>query len=201
MNSTQATANDNVSAATVTTENGVTVYRNIKARDYKRAGRMVEGQTCRGQHAAVEAGKLITLWGVDRNNVKGFRPYRIEFKIGDSAEYDSYNLSYQSARSGGGVAVGAREADEFTARFRRDREIEAELAEVEAQALRLRSLLSTPRAGRLREMRLAEAYRSVLDDVRRLERRGLTTFGAGSNQAVKVGDLRAFLERRVKVIE
>jgi hypothetical protein len=80
------------------------VYRNIKARDFKRAGRVIEGQVCRGQHAAVEAGKQITLWGVDRNNVKGFRPYRIEFKIGDAAEYDSYNLSY----TGTIVAIGAK---------------------------------------------------------------------------------------------
>ncbi len=104
MNSTQATANDNVSAATVTVENGVTIYRNIKDRDHKRGGLVTEGRVCRGQHAAVEAGKQITLWGVDRNNVAGFRPYRIEFKIGDSAEYDSYNLSY----TGTIVAIGAK---------------------------------------------------------------------------------------------
>jgi hypothetical protein len=104
MNSTQATANDNVSASTVSTENGVTVYRNIKDRDHKRGGKVTEGRVCRGQHAAVEAGKQITLWGVDRNNVKGFRPYRIEFKIGDAAEYDSFNLSY----TGTIVAIGAK---------------------------------------------------------------------------------------------
>lgn len=104
MNSTQAAANDNVTAATVTTENGVTIYRNIKARDYKRNGKMNQGQVCRGQHAAVEPGARITLWGVDRNNVAGFRPYRIEFKIGDSAEYDSYNLKYVGTI----VAIGAK---------------------------------------------------------------------------------------------
>jgi hypothetical protein len=89
-----AAANDNRIEATVTKANGQITYRNLKNRDSKRFGRVYEGAIAKGQHAMVEPNKRIVLWGVDRNTVKGIRPYRLEFNVGDSAVYGSYNLVY-----------------------------------------------------------------------------------------------------------
>lgn len=62
-----------------------------------------------GQHAQVEPKSRIVLWGTQRRlrpYQKGvfLTPYRIEFRVGDWAEYDSYNLSY----TGRIVAIGAK---------------------------------------------------------------------------------------------
>lgn len=98
-------ANDNRIESTVTKTAGMTTYRNLKDRDYRRFGRAYEGRTAVGHHAAVEPGKRIVLWGINRNSVRnGFIPYRIEFKIGDVAEYDSFNLVY----TGTIVAIGEK---------------------------------------------------------------------------------------------
>lgn len=87
-------ANDNHIGQIVTRSGKTVTYRNIADRDHKRGGRVTAGRVTAGQHAAVTPGQSVVLWGVDRNCVSRFRPYRIEFKIGDTAEYDSYNLSY-----------------------------------------------------------------------------------------------------------
>ena len=68
--------------------------RNIQAKPCKRGGTVIPGRIEQGQHAVIETGSRIVLWGVDRNCKSRFNPYRIEFKIGDSAVYDSYNLTY-----------------------------------------------------------------------------------------------------------
>lgn len=90
-----APANTNAPAvASVVTFDGVTKYRNLKNRDWTRGGRKHEGSINEGQHADVIPGKSIVLHGVYMNRVGGPVAYRREFKIGDVAEFDSYNLSF-----------------------------------------------------------------------------------------------------------
>lgn len=89
------TANDNRIESTVTVNGKTVEYRNIKDRDCKRHGIAHPGRVEAGQHALVESGKRIVLWGVDRNrSANRFHPYRVEFRIGDTAVYGSYNLVY-----------------------------------------------------------------------------------------------------------
>lgn len=64
--------------------------------------------------------------------------------------------------------MSASEADAFTASFRRDRELEAEIAVHDAELARLHALISKPRAGRHREQKLAEAYALVRADIGRI---------------------------------
>lgn len=100
-----ANENSNVGLASTVTRDGKSVtYRNIADRDHVRFGRKHKGAVSHGQHALVEPGKRVVLWGLDRNNTAGLRPYRIEFKIGDTAEYDSWNLVY----TGEIVAIGEK---------------------------------------------------------------------------------------------
>jgi hypothetical protein len=95
-NNAAANNNSNPGLAPSVTRNGkMTTYRNIQDRSYTRAGRVTAGRIEHGQHAMVESGKRIVLWGVDRNRVSSdLVPYRVEFKIGDSAVYDSFNFEY-----------------------------------------------------------------------------------------------------------
>src|SRR6478735_721998 len=78
----------------VTKSNGTVVVRNIASKPTKRRGITYGPRVEAGQHAVIVPREKIVLWGVDRNKVSGLRPYRIEFKIGDSAEYDSFNFAY-----------------------------------------------------------------------------------------------------------
>lgn len=45
-------------------------------------------------HAMIEPRKSITLYGIERNRISGPVAYETTFKIGDPAEYNSYNISY-----------------------------------------------------------------------------------------------------------
>ena len=71
-------------------------------------GHVHPGKVLEGQHAEIIVGQSITLYGemkagsryvqnergqYDRVNAEPI-PYRVEFKMGDQAEYDSYNLHY-----------------------------------------------------------------------------------------------------------
>ncbi len=47
-----------------------------------------------GHHADVVKGESIRLFGTHANCYDGPRAFDITFKVGDSAEYDSYNLHY-----------------------------------------------------------------------------------------------------------
>jgi hypothetical protein len=80
--------------ATVETVGGVVRYRNLKNRDWKRQGRTHQGDVRIGHHANVKPGESIELFGVSRERIGLPAPYRRTFKIGDMAEWDSYNLSY-----------------------------------------------------------------------------------------------------------
>lgn len=98
-------ANNNTNAGilpTVTRDAGTLVYRNIADRDWTQFGRKHTGTVHVGQHAAVEAGKRVVLWGVNTTRTTGLLPYRKQFSVGDSAVYDSYNLIY----TGTIVAIG-----------------------------------------------------------------------------------------------
>jgi hypothetical protein len=90
---TAAAANENGIDDSVTTVNGLTTYRNVS----------------KGHHLAVEPGKRVVVWGSSMRYRAGQRgafltPYRVEFKIGDTAVYGGYNLTY----TGKVVSIGAK---------------------------------------------------------------------------------------------
>jgi hypothetical protein len=55
------------------------------------------GEVLKGHSADVVKSESIRLFGVEHNFYKGPRAFDITFKIGDVAEYDSYNLHYLGA--------------------------------------------------------------------------------------------------------
>lgn len=91
MNTTAA--NENGIDRSVTKINGLITLRNVE----------------KGHHVAVEPGKRVVLWGSSQRYRAGQRgvfltPYRVEFKIGDTAVYGGYNLTY----TGKVVAIGEK---------------------------------------------------------------------------------------------
>lgn len=66
----------------------------IKERDHKHLGREVVGRVEEGAQAEIVPRKSIRLFGTKRVSSTESRAYDRTFKIGDLAEYDSYNLSY-----------------------------------------------------------------------------------------------------------
>ena len=70
------------------------VYDEIKSKDRIRFGVKYPGQVLTGYKAVVMPGKSIRLHGSESNLVNGPVTFDITFKIGDYAEYDSYNLKY-----------------------------------------------------------------------------------------------------------
>lgn len=86
-------ANENGIDRSVTKTNGMTTFRNVS----------------KGHHAAIVPGKSVTLWGASTRYQAGRRgyfltPYRVEFKVGDTAVYGGYNLTY----TGTVVAIGEK---------------------------------------------------------------------------------------------
>lgn len=74
--------------------NGILV-ENIKARDRKRHGTTYPGEVMHGHHCEIgRRGGWIRLFGIETNRCDGPAAYDITFRIGDTAEYDSYNLNY-----------------------------------------------------------------------------------------------------------
>lgn len=61
----------------------------IKSKDMKRGGKVYPGRVAEGARADIVRGESIRLYGDDRG-----RAYDRTFKVGDVAEYDSYNLHY-----------------------------------------------------------------------------------------------------------
>ncbi len=89
----QTAANENGIDNSVTTVNGMTTYRNVS----------------KGHHVAVEPGKRVVIWGSSkrlrpRESGAFLTPYRVEFKLGDTAVYGGYNMTY----TGTVVAIGAK---------------------------------------------------------------------------------------------
>ena len=74
--------------------NKVIVYDEIKSKDRVRSGVKYPGQVLTGYKAVVIPNKSIRLHGLEGNRVNGPLTFDITFKIGDYAEYDSYNLKY-----------------------------------------------------------------------------------------------------------
>ena len=106
---------------TTSREGKVTTYTNVQARSYKRRGVTYPGEVRTGHHVEVKPGEYVRLYGTmpDRcrrltlHNPDGTTrvrivhvdvPYDITFRIGDEAEYDSYNLKY----TGPILAIGQR---------------------------------------------------------------------------------------------
>lgn len=88
-------------------EKKVVVVDVIRSKPSRRQGGHVEGEVAKGHHAEIVPGEKIVLYGVNEMTssegkwgTPGFKvvktevPYRKEFKLGDPAEYGSYNLSY-----------------------------------------------------------------------------------------------------------
>lgn len=79
---------------------------NVRSRDYTHRGERRPGPVAMGHHAEIVPGESITLMGerdvcfhaANTNDEKRYittkAEYRITFRIGDLAEYDSYNLVY-----------------------------------------------------------------------------------------------------------
>ncbi len=105
MNST-TTAND-VDFTTSFPEPKKIMVLEIRDRDRKRFGRVIPGDVAKGQHAEIIVGRRIRLFGVERAGTRYVRCpktgkrilneerlYRRDFRIGDTAEVRSYNLTY-----------------------------------------------------------------------------------------------------------
>lgn len=73
----------------------------IKARDMKRGSQTIAGEVLQGCHAEIVPGESIRVFGDYRGR---YFPFDKTFKIGDTAEYDSYNMSYTGAI----VNIGAK---------------------------------------------------------------------------------------------
>ena len=90
---------------------GVTTYTNIQSRNHKRQGTTYPGEVRDGHHVEVKPGEYVRVYGVRKNryhyltvyNMDGSKstrvvhydePYDLTFRIGEYAEYDSYNLKY-----------------------------------------------------------------------------------------------------------
>lgn len=66
---------------------------NIAGKDWKKFGIIHKGPVADGQNAEILPNVYIRLFGLYKNRVNP-QPHDITFYIGDSAEYDSYNLHY-----------------------------------------------------------------------------------------------------------
>lgn len=77
---------------------------NITAPDRKRGGKVIPGEVREGENATITPGLSIRLWGTVRTlQYRGEsigasyytnEPYSIEFRMGDTASYGSYNCTY-----------------------------------------------------------------------------------------------------------
>lgn len=68
---------------------------NVRHRDYVRDGVRYPGRVHEGHHVDIVPRQSIRLYGHDwKWDSQEKTPYDITFKIGDKAEYDSYNLHY-----------------------------------------------------------------------------------------------------------
>lgn len=76
----------------------------IKSKDSIWQGRKFEGQILRGHKADIEPTKYIRIYGQEWNHINAPVDFDRTFKIGDEAEYDSYNLKY----TGKIVAIGEK---------------------------------------------------------------------------------------------
>ena len=66
---------------------------NIQDKSRHIRGQEYPGRIAQGQNVEIVPDKFVRLFGIDSNNVAP-KPHDITFKVGDKAEYDSYNLKY-----------------------------------------------------------------------------------------------------------
>lgn len=78
--------------------NATTASDNSRSANVSRHNRPTNTVTVRdvstGHHAKITPGKSIVLFGVETNSVRGPYEYETTFRIGDQAEYNSWNLSF-----------------------------------------------------------------------------------------------------------
>jgi hypothetical protein len=77
---------------------------NITEKGWVRNGVTIERPAMMGHHADITPGVSIRIHGVMTNRVGGPQAYDLTFKVGDSAVYGGYNLTY----TGRIVSVGAK---------------------------------------------------------------------------------------------
>lgn len=70
------------------------IVTNIRGKSITRRGVKHPAPVAYHHNAEIVPGVSIRLYGIDTNHVDGDKPYDITFKVGDQAEFDSYNLSY-----------------------------------------------------------------------------------------------------------
>jgi len=73
---------------------GAVSYFGLKSRDFTCRGVKTEGSVNKNANAEVIPGKSIRIFGLDTNRYDGPVAYDYTFKVGEVAEYDSYNLHY-----------------------------------------------------------------------------------------------------------
>ena len=78
--------------------------KDVQDKNYKRYGIVHPGSIATGHNADIEPGRSIRLYGLERNYRKEPFEYERTFKLGDTAEYHSYNLSYL----GNVIAIGGK---------------------------------------------------------------------------------------------
>ena len=76
----------------------------IQDRSFRRGEQVIAGQVLDGCHAEITPGQSIRIYGSHANHVDGPQAFDRTFKLGDSCEYDSYNLKY----TGEIVSIGAK---------------------------------------------------------------------------------------------
>lgn len=77
---------------------------NIQPKAHRRGGQVYQ-PTCTDEHnAEIKPGESIRIFGLYKNHIRGPQKYDRTFKVGDMAEYDSWNLKY----NGRIVSIGAK---------------------------------------------------------------------------------------------
>ena len=66
----------------------------IQPRARKHQGKTVQPTTIDNHNAVIIPGKSIRIFGIYNNHINGPQKFNKLFKVGDRAEYDSYNLMY-----------------------------------------------------------------------------------------------------------
>jgi hypothetical protein len=69
--------------------------QNIQPKAYKRSGITYNPtESMNDYHAEIKPGREIRIFGTYRNHINGAQQFDKTFKVGDVAEYGSYNLVY-----------------------------------------------------------------------------------------------------------
>lgn len=102
-----------MNSATQNKASKTVTLRDLKDRDWTKFGHTHAGEQLVGQHAEIKVGASIRLFGTyksypwnaaERRTVETAVEYDRTFSLGDTAEYDSYNMAY----TGTIVAVGGK---------------------------------------------------------------------------------------------